>query len=136
ARNLSAALHHGHLHSNSLRESRAPRESARWNRLHGSGRFDDLDHRGAASVIGVVPLVCFDSLGEKLNNPLPRLSRLERFYGERETGPRLRHARHVDLESASARSATRSWDRGPDPADVERYFARRARFALPGALPT
>src|SRR4029450_13017926 len=31
--------------------------------------------------------------------------------------------------------ATRPRDLGPDPADVERYFARRARFALSGALP-
>src|SRR5437016_5097688 len=74
-----------------------------------------------------------DSLGKRLNVSSPRLSRFKN-YGERETGPRLRHARHVDLESASARSATRSCDRGPDPADVERYFARRARFALSGAL--
>src|SRR5258707_3943287 len=76
----------------------------------------------------------FDSLGERLNNSLPRLSRLKRFYGKGETGSRLRNARHVDLESASARPATRSCDRGPDPADIERYFARRAGFALSRAL--
>src|SRR5439155_21361136 len=64
-----------------------------------------------------------DSLGERLNNPLPRLSRLKRFYGERETGPRLRNARHVDLESAPARSATRSCDRGPDSANAEGHSA-------------
>src|SRR2546421_10781803 len=75
-----------------------------------------------------------DSLGKRLNNPLPRLSRLERFYGKRETGPRLRNARHVDSESAPTRSAARTRDRRSDSADVERDFARRARFALSGAL--
>src|SRR5437667_4857622 len=75
-----------------------------------------------------------DSLGERLNNKSPRLSRLERFYGERETRPRLRHARHVDLESAPARSTARVGNRGSDPADVEGHSARRAGLTLSGAL--
>src|SRR2546423_735610 len=76
-----------------------------------------------------------DSLDERLNNSLPRLSRLERSYGERETRPGLWNARHVDLEGAPARPATRPRDRRSDPADVSGHFACRARIALSRPLP-
>src|SRR5437773_2692370 len=65
------------------------------------------DRRSAASVLTIfrardtpASTVPLDSLGKRLKSPLPRLSRLEKSYGERKTGPRLRNTRHVDLESA------------------------------------
>src|SRR5256714_10074465 len=75
-----------------------------------------------------------DSLDERLNNSLPRLSRLERSYGERETRPGLRNARHVDLEGAPARTETRPCYRRSHSANDSSNSPCRARLTLPGPL--
>src|SRR5213595_3475216 len=129
---LSSALHDGHLHAHPIRASRASRTTARSNCLRRSHPGNHVDLGVDRPAVSLGESSYLDSLGERLNNSLPRLSRLERFYGERETGPRLRNARYVDSESAPARSAAWARDRRPDPADVEGNFARRARLALPG----